>query len=146
MEKAVKMEGVNHEVWSVLADAYSRVPGSSEKARSAYERALEMVSSDLEVDPSNSERQAMQAYYLVRLGRNSQALETLNRVMESASKSSNVLFWSALVYEWAGDRERALETLTAAADAGYSPAVIQAASDLDDLRRDPRYRVFIQNP
>jgi predicted Zn-dependent protease len=134
---------VNHEIWSVLGDACSLTPGLSERAQSAYERALEMVSSDLEVDPSNSERQAMQAHYLVRLGRNSRSLDIVNRVMKFESKSSNVLFWSALVYEWAGDREKALETLAAAAEAGYSPAVIQAASDLEELRKDPRYQDLV---
>ncbi len=143
MEKAVEMEGVNHEVWSVLADACSLTPGLSERAQSAYKRAAEMVSRDLEVDPSNDEWRAMLAYYLIRSGNETRSLEIINRVMDSRSKSSNILFWSALVYERAGDRERALETLAAAAEAGYSPAVIRAASDLDELRKDPRYRDLI---
>ena len=87
----------------------------------------------------------MLAYYLIRLSNDSQSLEIVNRIMDSGQEDPSILFWSALIYEWAGNREGALETLAAAAVAGYSSAVIQATADLDDLRKDPQYRDLVES-
>ena len=51
-----------------------------------------------------------------------------------------MLFWTAIVYEVAGNREKALDSLSAAIDGGFSPTLIENASELVELRKDPRYQ------
>ena len=139
LEKAIRMQGASFQVWGNLGDAYSQTRALSSKAPAAYQRAAELAREDLSVNPSNSEVRAMLAFYLVRLGEKKQAMEEIGRAGKAAQTDPQVLFWSALVYEWAGDRKSALTALAGAIDAGYSRAVIQAAWDLEKLRRDPRY-------
>ncbi len=61
----------------------------------------------------------------------------------SASADPDALYWAAVAYELAGDRERALNTLAAATRRGYSVAVIRATPDLNQLRKDPQYRSLL---
>jgi hypothetical protein len=55
-----------------------------------------------------------------------------------------VLFRSALVYEWVGDRKGALEALEAAMRDGYPRSRIDRDPDLQDLRNDPGFRQIAQ--
>jgi serine/threonine protein kinase/tetratricopeptide (TPR) repeat protein len=143
LEKAIEMEGASYEIWGNLGDAYSLTPGLSDKAPAAYARAVEMVTSELTVNPKDSEKKAKLAFYLMRLGRKQPALEEIASLSASGSEDPEVLFWLAIDYELAGERDLALHNLAAAAARGYSPALIQAASDLAQLRKDPRYRDLI---
>ncbi len=140
LEKAVGMEEATYEVWGNLGDAYSQIRSLSEKAPGAYARAAELASRELAVNPNNNVARAMLAFYLIRWGDRERALEEIDRLEKLEPKDPNIFFWMALVYELSGNREKALNNLTAATAAGYSPAVIRAASDLAQLRSDPRYR------
>jgi tetratricopeptide (TPR) repeat protein len=96
------------------------------------------------VNSKDGAARASLASYLIALGDKRQALEEIERAVDLSPKDENVMFRSALVYELAGDRGRALKALSSAAANGYSMAVIQAASDLAELRKDPRYRDLIE--
>jgi eukaryotic-like serine/threonine-protein kinase len=146
LEKATAMGTLSYETWGNLADAYSQLPSLVTKAPAAYERAIELATKDLEINPNNSAARASRAFYLVRLGNKTRALEEIEQAGKSAPNDSNVLFWAALVCEASGDREKALKNLARAAAGGYSLAVIRAASDLVELRKDPRYQNMIENP
>jgi len=139
LEKAIEMPGATYQIWGNLGDVYSQTPALSGKAPAAYQRAAELARRLLSVNPDNGEARALLALYLVRLGDKKQAVGEIVRAGKTEPKNPNVLFWSALVYEWAGDRTNALTALAGAIDAGYSHTVIQTAWDLEKLRKDPRY-------
>jgi eukaryotic-like serine/threonine-protein kinase len=143
LEKAVAMGDASYEVWGNLADAYSQTPESVSKAPAAYRQAADLARSELAVNP-NSPARANLAFYLIRSGDRTRALEEVNRVRRQLPNDQNTLFWAALVYELAGNRGDALRALTSAVAGGYSLALIRAASDLKDLRQDPRYRDLVE--
>ena len=138
LEKAVAMDSPSYEVWGNLADVYNETPGMKSKAAGAYEKAADLAKTELAVNPGSPAR-ANIALYLIRMGNKKQALDEIKKARELLPKDQNVLFWSAVVYELAGDRKSALSALAAAAEGGYSLALIRAVSDLNDLRKDPRY-------
>ena len=144
LEKATKMGARSYAVWGNLAEAYANTPGLSAKARAAYAHAVELARERLAVNSKDGAARASLASYLIAVGDKRQALEEIERAVELSPKDENVLFRSALVYELAGDRGRALEALASAAANGYSMAVIRAASDLAELRKDPRYRELVE--
>ncbi|MBN2242512.1 MAG: protein kinase [Acidobacteria bacterium] len=140
LEKAALMQGAGHDVWGNLAEAYSQTESLSGKAAAAYERAAELASRYLEVNPDKADTRVRLAFYCIKLGRRERALEEVARIRGLAQEDPEVPFRTALVYELAGAREKALEALAQAMDQGFSQALIEAASDLARLRRDRGYR------
>ncbi len=139
LEEASSGGTPTYKVWGNLGDAYAHTPGLSGHAGPAYARAVELVRKQLAVNQSAGARASL-ASYLMGLGDKRQALAEIGRALTLAPKDSEVLFRAALVYEAAGDREKALESLAAAAAGGYSLAMIRSASDLAVLRKDSRFR------
>jgi len=145
LKKAIEMEGANYELWANLAGAYLETPGLSDMAPEALERAVELVSRELDVNPQTTLLRARRAYYLVRLGNREQALEEIAQVEKSASKDPEVLFWTAAIYEITGNREKALDKLEAAIAEGFSPAFIRAATEFVQMHNDPRYIQLLED-
>lgn len=138
-EEAVRMPGADSRLWGNLADAYRFIPGSMRKASECYRKAIEMVESDLAVNPLNADDLARLAVYWIGLADRKRALEQIEKAVPLAPKNVNVLFKAALVYESAGDRARALQTLESALQGGYSFPETRSHPDLAALRRDPLY-------
>jgi serine/threonine-protein kinase len=143
LEKAIALENTSYEVWGNLGDACSQTPGMTDKAPAAYARAAELARRELSVNPVSPAR-ANLAFYLIRMGDKKRALEEIERARTLLPNDQNILFWAALVYELAGHRRQALDALSAAVAGGYSLALIRTASDLKDLRKDPRFRNWIE--
>ena len=142
MEAAVKQSQADSLVWSSLARAYRWQGGQGDKARAAYETALQRADEEVRVDPLNALVRANRAYLLAETGQTTEALRVIETAvaLESANANVNVLFYSALVHELAGDRERAIRDLIAAAQRGYTKTMIERHPDLTRLRKDPRFR------
>ena len=144
LEKAIRMEEASYETWGNLGDAYSLTAGLSAKAPDAYRRARDLAANYLSVNSMDCLARAQMAFYMIRLRDKKHALKEIAKARKMAPKDENVLFWAALVYEAAGNRNEALETLASAAAGGYSPAIIRTVSDLSELRKDSRYRDRIE--
>lgn len=141
MEAAVKLPRADSLVWSSLARAY-RWAGRKNWAQSAYMGALERADQEVRVDPSNAGVRGNRASLLVEAGRASEGLREIEAAVALDSAKANVIvfFHSAVVHEWVGKRERALQDLVLAARLGYSKGVIERHPDLARLRKDAGYR------
>jgi serine/threonine protein kinase/Tfp pilus assembly protein PilF len=144
LEKAIRMEDAGSETWGNLGDAYFMTPGLSAQASAAYRRALDLASRYLADNSMDGLARAQMAFYMVRLGDEKHALKEIAKAGKLAPKDKDVPFWAALVYEAAGNRDKALENLASAVRGGYSPAIIRTVSDLSELRRDSRYRDLME--
>jgi Flp pilus assembly protein TadD len=80
------------------------------------------------------------AYLLAETGRTPEAVREIDAAVALESANANVIFYSAVIHEMSGDRERALQDLLAAAQRGYTRTVIDRHPDLMELRKDPGYR------
>jgi tetratricopeptide (TPR) repeat protein len=142
LQEAVKRPRADSIIWSSLARAYRWSGRHAEEARDAYQKALERSDNEIRLNPRNAEIRANRAYLLAESHRGREALQELDEALriENASRNVTVLFRSALVHEWVGDRKGALETLEEAVRSGYPRGRIERDPDLKDLRDDPGYR------
>jgi eukaryotic-like serine/threonine-protein kinase len=146
MESAAKLPGVNSLTWSSLARAYRWAGGRDVDARAAYKTALQRADEELRLNPSDAQVKGNRAYLLAETGQTEEALREIQEsiALDTAKANVIVLFNSALIHEWVGDRKRALQDLLVAARAGYSKGVIERHPDLTKLRTDPGYRQVLE--
>jgi tetratricopeptide (TPR) repeat protein len=131
--------GDNVMVLGNLGDSYRRAEGLKSNAGPAYEQAIGLVRDMLAKTPDDSGIRSSLAVYLAKLGDTAGALAELAQVEKVPGRDKGILFKSALVYEVAGDRAKALAALRRAIEAGYSRLEIANEPELAKLRSDPGY-------
>jgi serine/threonine-protein kinase len=137
--KAVELQPADDRTWGNYADASRYVAGKAEEAARAYREAGTQVKRQLAIDPRNPELRSRLAMYEVFAGDKQTALRDIEEALKAGAHEGLVLFRAALVFEESGMRDRALQSVRAALDAGYSREEIEKAPPLDRLRTDPRY-------
>ncbi len=142
-EKAVELNPSVFLYWANLGDAYRRLPGSTEKARTAYSRAINLVEDRLKTSPTSPDLQTQLALYLAKSDNKTRALQELRRWESFETKSPASHFRVLLIHEIGGDREAALSALSAALMAGYAIKEIRDEPELARLRNDPRYHRIV---
>ena len=118
-EKAVELGANNHLFWGNLGDGYRWAPGRRSDAPAAYRRASELLQQQIAKKPQDPDLRTRHALYLMKMGDRPAALKEIERVADSPSLTSQMLYRLAVVYELAGDRPRALSALDRALKAGY---------------------------
>jgi serine/threonine-protein kinase len=142
-ENAVRLGANNHLYWGNLGDAYRWAPGQRAKADAAYRRALELGREQLTVRSDDAELQAELALFLVKSGQSDEAVAEIERALQLAPDDPWVLASAAVVLEIAGRRERALDALADAIEAGYSVDELKRDPELLELRKDPAYHRLV---
>ena len=138
-EKAVELNATYFLYWANLGDAYRWIPGSGDKARQAFARAIALVDDRLRGAPDDPDLRTRLAMYLAKQGDVTRAVEELQRWRASKKATPSSHFRALIVHELAGDRDQALRDLDAALRAGYATRDIQNEPELTQLRSDPRY-------
>lgn len=125
--------------WANLGDSLLWIPGRTDDARKAYEKALELLAPKLALAPNDTVLISRFGLYSARVGKKEQAISYLQRSLDNAPKDANVHFRAGLAFELLGQREAALPEIARAIELGYSVKSIESEPDLMELRRDPRY-------
>jgi eukaryotic-like serine/threonine-protein kinase len=144
-EKAVALNANNFEDWGNLGDAYRWSSGKKDKAKAAYQQAIQLAQEEIIKNPTQIELKSDLAMYLAKSGNTSAALQALKPVEEAHSKDPTVLYDSAVVYELCGQRDKALNSLLAAVQGGEDLNDIKNEPEFVSLRADPRYHLQILN-
>ena len=140
--KAVQLRANSHAYWGNLGDAHRWNPTTKREAADAYATAIRIVSDTLETNPGDHELRTRRALYRVKNGDTAGALEDV-AMTAKAKASPAMLFYQTIVYEVAGNRTAALESLERALAAGYSLREIQIDPELVNLRADARYQLLL---
>ncbi len=140
MKRAAELSPDRDVLWRNLGDAYDQIPSRLADARKAYQKALEIATQELKVNPKAPDVLSGIALYHAHLGQKEDAEVFIARALQLAPNNSDSLFTSALVYEIIGNREKALGALQQAAKAGYSLVEIDKEPELRALHGDPRYK------
>ena len=138
MEQAVQLPRADSFHWGNLARMY-RWAGRRMPSLTTYDKAIGMAREEISHNPRDARIRANFAQMLVETGRSNEALVEIATTLERAPKDVSVLFRSAVVKEFAGDRAGALQALEAALRGGYSGIDVRRHPDLARLREDPRY-------
>jgi serine/threonine-protein kinase len=144
-EKAVALSANSFETWGNLGDAYRWSNGKKDKAKAAYQQAIQLVREEVVKSPTQTDLKADLAMYLAKSGGKSAALQAMEPVEAAHSKDPTVLYDSAVVYELCGQRNKALNSLLAAVQGGEDLNDIKNEPEFVSLRADPRYHLQILN-
>jgi len=139
MAKAVELMPTRYTFWGNYGDACRWSTGSRDKAAPAYREAISLVSKELQVHPSDSALLASAALYNAKLGERDAAVTGIAQALEQKVIDSTVHFKAGMVYELAGQRDRAFIELEAALKTGFSADEISKERELERLRTDARF-------
>jgi eukaryotic-like serine/threonine-protein kinase len=138
-QKAIDLAPANSEFWGNLADAYRWDPKLADQAPSTYLHAIDMVQREIAANPRDAQLHSEVAMWLAALGSRNEAAAEIAKALGLAPRDGLVQFRATVVYEQAGERDRAFHALEAALKAGYPPDEFRKAPPLTAMREDPRY-------
>jgi tetratricopeptide (TPR) repeat protein/predicted Ser/Thr protein kinase len=142
-EKAVDLGANNYDSWGNLGDAYRWSSNKKDKAKPAYENAIQLVREEIARNPNQAELRIDVATYLAKSGDRENALKEMKPVEAAHDTNPSDLYNAALVYELCGKRDQALGALLSAVKAGQDLNDIKNEPEFVSLRADPRYHLTI---
>jgi serine/threonine-protein kinase len=137
--KALHTNEQDYAIWGNLGVAYE-FAGDRDRAEKAYQRAISMAMSSLQVNPSDPGVYGDLATYYSSLGKKPLALEALNRALRLAPADPYVLFDAAVVFHDLGQFNQTLNYLGKALRHGFSCPTVRSAPAFDNLRQDPLFK------
>ena len=137
-EKAVALTPDRYDGWADLADAYYW-SGRRSEAHEAYQKAIRMARSELQVNPRDPSAHARLAVCLARTGEISGARGEIARAVELAARDPRVLYDAAIVSKMSGHKDEALVWLGRAVAAGSGVLQIRREPEFAGLQKEPRF-------
>lgn len=131
-QKAVELTPNDYRIVGNLADP-CRLIGDTCDADGYYKQALELSAEQMRIDPDDAVSFAFSSVYQARLGDFPEAERSIRRAEQRDATNLEVLLATGIAWHIIGNRERAIEALTRAIDAGYPLALIEADPDLSAL-------------
>lgn len=119
--------------------------GRRDEARRLQERALELVTRYLDLNPDDARAYNFASGALARLGENERARQWAERAMSLAPDDDAILYNSSCALAILGEEERALAALKRAIDAGLAGGDwVLRDPDWKQFRDHPRFRALIE--
>jgi eukaryotic-like serine/threonine-protein kinase len=141
-ERATKLEPQQYVTWGNLGAA-KYYGGASRESAPAYQKALELATAELKVNPYDSDVLSDVAQYYSMLGDRDHALLYLRQALHYGHGEKELLFTAAQVYNQLGETGLALEWLTKTVQAGYSTSKIRDFPSFQNLVDNPRYQQLV---
>jgi TolB-like protein/Flp pilus assembly protein TadD len=126
LRRAVELAPNNYKTWGDLADAY-RHAGNADKARDAYEKAIELAEQALTIYPSDAQTIAKIGMYQAYTGDAESAQAKIDEAIRSGS--SGVYYSAARVRMHYGDMEAAIALLRKTIEEGWSRSLVARDPD-----------------
>ena len=142
-EEGISLGEANYMIWANLADSYRYTPGYLEKAKGAYQHALQLAEELLSNNPSNALLRSSLALYHAKLGDQENALAEITQARQIAPEDPTILFKSIIVFELCNQRELALSALEEYLTQGGSLEEILKDPDLSGLRIDAHFQQLV---
>jgi len=114
-------------------------------ARPYYEEALRLAEDRLDVNTGDDSARARIAGYLARLGRQAEAREILDVLGQKEDLSLEAVRETGMARLFLGERERAVEQLSAARSAGLPAWLLTADKRLEPLAEFPEFRALLDD-
>ncbi|MEE9472819.1 MAG: tetratricopeptide repeat protein, partial [Acidimicrobiia bacterium] len=119
--------------------------GDDESAQSAYEKALEVIAHQLELNPDDTRALSLGAGCLARLGDREESIQWAGRAVAIDPEDAVILYAVACVYAIVELPDEAIAYLDAAVKAGFGNfGWIENDPDMDSIRNDPRYLAILK--
>ncbi len=142
-EKAVALTPERYDGWADLADAYYW-SGQRGMARIAYERAIRLARSDLQINARNPSARARLAVCLARNEDRAGAREQIGQALALSQQDPRVFYDAAIVASMGGDADQTWNWIARAVDAGGPLVQIRHEPQFASLRKDPKFQQTLQ--
>jgi adenylate cyclase len=145
-ERVAEIKPDDYQSLILLMQIY-RSLGRDAAIKSAAQRGVERAESNLILHPDNARAASCAAAALVTLGEKDRAREWLSRALAVDPHDVNNQYNAACIYTKLGDVERALDVLECVlphASHELKHGWIRHDSDLDPLRRHPRFQKMLE--
>ena len=143
-ERARASNANDHFVTGNLASAYYWSPDGRGKSTELFRQAIGLARQQLSVNPDDPDIMASLGGYYAMIGARDSARLCTERSLRLNRNDASILFRAGTTYEAIGDRERALQWIGKALDAGYSVSEISSQPELRELYADARYTALIK--
>jgi tetratricopeptide (TPR) repeat protein len=133
----------DHEARFFAAQTYAAL-GRIERAKSAYRRALQVIEKHLRLNPDDARALTMGAVSLCRVGQQEEGLAWAERASAIDPEDPGVRYNVACLLALEGHKERAINSLEKAFQAGFANMEwVEKDPDLESLRDDPRLKALL---
>jgi TolB-like protein/DNA-binding winged helix-turn-helix (wHTH) protein/Flp pilus assembly protein TadD len=143
--KAMEVNPHDYQAPLLAAQVYEDL-GDADRAREARERGVRAAESRLRLNPDDSRALYMGANAWAALGERDRGLEWARQALAIDPDEPMVLYNVACVQALAGRCDEALDSLERAVRSGlHQKGWLEHDSNLDPLRRSPRYRKLVRD-
>ena len=141
---AVALNPGNHLTQRNMGDCYTML-GNAQKAKECYARAAQLLSAALQTNPKDGFGWANLAFYHAKIGDTKDAGTDMENSASHGATDVASRFMIVQALEVLGRKKEALDLLLWCMDKGLSPADVDLAVDLKDLRSTEAYRSKLKN-
>jgi eukaryotic-like serine/threonine-protein kinase len=142
---AAKLNPRNHLTQRNMGDCYTML-GNTAMVKECYGRAARLMSASLETNPKDGLGWANLAFYHAKIGKTAGAETDMKNARALATqKDVELSFMIVQALDVLGRKKEALDLLLQCIDKGLSPAEVDLAVDLKDLRSTAAYQARLKN-
>jgi tetratricopeptide (TPR) repeat protein len=136
--KAIELDDTDWLAWGNLAFTYYYMGEDASLINETFERAISLAEDARQNSPRDAYVHSDLALYYARTGREELALERVETAMALGEENGEILLAAAETFEDIRQRDRAIELLKKALQAGITRQRVQRNPALSDLLADPR--------
>jgi eukaryotic-like serine/threonine-protein kinase len=142
--RAAKLDPKNHLIQRNMGDCYTML-GNGAMVKQCYGQAARLMSASLETNPNDGLGWANLAFYHAKVGDRASAELDLKNARDHGASDVASRFMMVQALDVLGRKAEALDMLLGCMDKGLSPAEVDLAVDLKDLRSTPAYQQRLKN-
>jgi tetratricopeptide (TPR) repeat protein len=143
-EQSLKLNGDDFEVWWNLGEADYWSGTKKSQAEHAFRQCISLGSSQLHIDPRNTETMGVLAICHALLNERKDALGLIQRADALGPRDAELSFKAALVYTQLHDEDQAVGRLSDALHAGYPAKLARDTPMFDQLRSNPKVQQLFE--
>jgi eukaryotic-like serine/threonine-protein kinase len=143
LERAVKLDPSNADLWGNLGIAYYWAPGERPKAGPTLSRAIELAKVKLAVNRHDATVLGQIAGYYSMMNDKREAFNYMARALALKPEDSDLLLGAAAVHNQFSETDVALDYLQRSLAAGEPTALVVNSPDFDNLHANRRYHDLI---
>jgi superkiller protein 3 len=142
-ERALALGEHDHLIQGNLGDALWQLEGRRNEAIAHYRRAILLTETELEARPADAALRAQLGYYYGRVGDADQSMRQLSEALATGPEMLYVQYFVGVSAADKGDRETALQAVSALVRLGFPLALLRSAPEFRSLLQDPDYKKII---
>jgi serine/threonine protein kinase/Tfp pilus assembly protein PilF len=143
-QHAADLDPASHLVQRNIGDCYAML-GDHAKVKQSYANAARLLSAQLQTNPQDGFAWANLAFYHAKIGDPSAAEDDIKNAQARGATDVASRFMIVQALDVLGKKKEALDLLLTCMDKGLSPAEVDLAVDLKDLRSNPAYQAKLKN-